>query len=135
MCVSEDFAKKFPLPNISYGVTPLDADLTDLLGTYKRSGIRHIITSLYLTFTSRCVTPAHLQWTSTTLLNLAWANRGTPDVFACISEHCPLGNWNEISSSAVLNRLLTWCIFLGWPVGEVVLRIEDKSCAISHFRP
>lgn len=135
MCVSEEFAKKFPLPNICCGVTPLGADLTDLLGTYKRSGVRNIITSLYLTFTSRLVTPAHLQWNSTALLNLAWANRSTPDVFGCIREHSPASNWNEIPSNAILNRLLTWCIFLGWPVGEVVLRVQDKSYAISCFCP
>ena len=35
----------------------------------------------------------------------------------------------------MLDLLLTWCIVLGWPVEEEVLKIQDKSCAVSCSLP
>ena len=128
MCVSEEFARGFPLPVINHDHTFLDDDLKDLLGVYRGLDTPGIIA--WMCAASPRVTPVHQQRTSVTLLNLSWANRSAPDVLNPAAEYFLLGSWDTILLGAILNRLLTWCIFLGWPVEEEVLKIQDKSCVI-----
>ena len=125
MCVSRDFALKFPLPTITCDTTSLDDDLRDLLKIYDGWDIPCIISWMYnirLRFT-----PAYLQWTSNALLHLTWTGLDTPGIFDSDSWNSPGGDWETIPLNVVLNRLLTFCLFLGLPVEEEVLKVQDKS--------
>ena len=133
MCVSEEFAQRFPLPIIIHDHASLDDDLKDLLGVYRGLDTPGILA--WMSAASPRVTPAHQQRTSITLLNLSWANRSALDVLNPAAEYFLLKSWNTILLGAILNRLLTWCTFLGWPVEEEVLRVQDKSCVISYSLP
>ena len=130
MCVSDEFAQRFPLPIIYHDHASLDDDLKDLLGIYRGLDTPGILA--WMCAASPRVTPAHQQRTSITLLNLSWANRNVLDVLNPAAEYFLLKSWNTILLGAILNRLLTWCIFLGWPVEEEVLRIQDKSLVIPY---
>jgi len=70
------------------------------------------------------------------LLHLTWANRSTLD-HNDILDHitCPSDNKITVPLSVTLNRLLVWCIFLGSPVEEEALKIQDKSYGIPSFYP
>lgn len=131
MCVSEEFAAEFPLPNISCGATSHDADSAHLLGAFTGKTTHEIIAQMYRIVPG--LTPAYFQWVSDVLLHLSWAKQGVPGIFDSIGEHSPGGDWRDIPSSAALNRLLVWCIFLGWHIDEDALRIQDKSCVISFL--
>ena len=132
MCVSETFALNFPLPTIPYDPKCLDRDLGHLLGVCTSQNTREILAQMY--HITPGFTPVYSQWTSNALLHLAWAKRGVPGMFDSIAGDHSRGDWSTVPSSAVLNRLLTWCIFLDWPVDKLVLRIQDKSCVIRYFR-
>lgn len=133
MCVSEEFAQRFPLPVINHDHTSLDDDLKDLLGVYRGLDTPGIIA--WMCAASPRVTPVHQQRTSITLLHLSWANRSARDVLNPAAEYFLLEKWDTILLGAILNRLLTWCIFLDWPVEEEVLKIQDKSCVIPYSLP
>jgi len=126
MCVSEELALKFPLPTIPYSDASLDADLRHLLGTYSAHIPERIIQQMYTIRPG--LTPVYFQWTSNVLLHLSWAIRNVPGVSPVHQD----GSQDTIPPNAMLNRLLTSCIFLGWPIGEEVLRIQDKRYAASH---
>lgn len=125
MCVSETFALKFPLPNIPYNTGCLDRDLGHLLGMFTSQNACEILARVY--HIAPGVTPAYSQWTSNELLHLSWANREVPGMFDSIARDHAGGDWSTIPLNAVLNRLLTWCVFLDWPIDKLVLRIQDKS--------
>ena len=76
-------------------------------------------------------TPLHSQWVSNLLLH--YSRRIT-------DPNTDLGLFSgahEIKTTtplnAKLNRLLTWCTFLGSPVESEVLMIQNKSYGISYF--
>ena len=125
MCVSRDFALKFPLPTIPCDTTSLDDDLGDLLKIYNDWNIPHIISWMY-NIRPRS-TPAYLQWTSNALLHLTWTGLDTPGIFDSGSWDSPGGDRGTIPLNVVLNHLLAFCIFLGLPVEKEVLKVQDKS--------
>ena len=131
MCKSEEFASTFPLPIIEYTAPGLDPDLEHLLfvsGT-PSVGLRFIrLLRIYQ------YTPSHAQWVSNVLLHHSWANR-TPLGFDSILDLISNARETTIPLNATLNRLLVWCIFLGSPVEEEVLKVQDKSYGISYLPP
>ena len=133
MCRSKEFALKYTLPIIPCDATSFDDDLKDIFRIYR--GLDTPATFAWMYTALPQVTPGHQQWVWNVLLHASWARRGEPGAFDAIANHRAKGDWGTIPSSALLNRLLTWCIFLGWPVDKVVLRIQDKSCVISRFCP
>jgi len=131
MCQSEEFAKTFPLPTTRYPII-VDLDLNCLLQAIEcwSAGRRFA----YFLIAHPGNTPSHLQWISNVLLHLAWANRTTPD-FEHFWHHIPSTDRTALPLDAILNRLLAWCISLGSPVEEEALKVQDKSCGISHSFP
>ena len=129
LVVSEQFSKKFPLPIIDYDAASLDPDLRSLLNLCVSQDISTLIQNLYIIDDE--VTPAHLQWISNVLLHLSWATQSNPNAFEWLSQ----GSWfptaRTIPLNAVLNRLLTSCIFFGWPVRQEWLKIQDKTYVLS----
>ena len=129
MFVPEEFSPVPPPQTIRYDTTSLDPDLHDLLGIYNNWDAPDIIEKLYSV--NPMATPAHLQWTSNALLHLSRASRILPDTTSSSAgEYSLSGGWGTIPLSAILNRLLASCIFLDWPIGEEVLKIQDKSYAV-----
>ena len=131
LVVSGGFSKKCPLPAIDYDAASLDPDLRSLLKFCASQDIPHLFYNLYIIDSE--VTPAHLQWISNILLHLSWAMQGTPDTFKTLSQ----GSWSAtkrtIPLHAILNRLLTSCIFVGWPIEQEWLKIQNKMYVISSL--
>ena len=133
VCVSEEFASKFPLPTIHCNIAPLDNDLKDLLRIYTAQGNHGtpgILAWMHDTTSLKQFTPGYLQWTSNTLLHLSWAKRGEPSAFNVIGSKSGIRNWGVIPVNTLLNRVLVSCIFLGQPIDDGALMIHDKSYAI-----
>jgi len=133
LCKSTDFAHKFPFPVIYYDRTYLDWDLRVLLGMLLYKEI-HIIISLMHTINPE-FTPGHLQWASNALLHLSWAKQSIPETFTSILQDILEQEQYTIPLNAFVNHLLVSCIFLGWPIGEEVLRIQDKYIIYHSFPP
>jgi len=131
LCKSAESACEFPLPAINYNDTPLDYDLRDLLGVICQKDASDMLAWVYGLRPE--FTPAYLQWTSNVLLHLSWATQSTPDVFNSIGRCSGLETQCTIPMNAFLNCLLAACVFLGWPVDEEVLKIQDKY--IIHCHP
>ena len=131
VCKAQGFANRFPLPTTRYSAPAPDHDLTHLLdiNTTSLTDLRFI----YLLSSNPGHTPSHLQWTSNVLLHLSWANRTTLD-FDLIQRRINRPK-TTIPLDSMLNHLLTWCIFLGLPVEEEALKVQDKSYDIFCFHP
>ena len=125
ICVSEDFANRFPLPTISHDTTSLDHDLRHLLRIYRHPDTSVPMIALMFLFGSKA-TPGHIQWTSNALLHLSWAKQTASDTSNIFSEFGWARHWATVPLNAVLNRLMASCIFLGQPVKEEVLKIQAK---------
>jgi hypothetical protein len=138
-CRSEEFSRSFPLPGTGSTTLYYDRDLRQLLWVFAAQTAAGRF--MYLLNTRRGHTPSHSQWISNALLHLSWANRTALDFnfihdhmdFDFIHDHMDVKGKTTASMDAVLNRLLTWCIFLGSPVEEEVLKVQDKSCEITCF--
>jgi len=140
-CKSRESSQRFPIPVIRWHGSDLQDDLTHLLsvgyystGSYSLS--RHLGTLYTL---PREASYTHTQWSSNLLLHLAWSNKDDRHELHSFREYQPqtgyrYGDWDAISLGVILNRFLIWCIFLGSPVEEDVLRIQDKSYVIHHSR-
>ena len=130
MCKSKEFAKAFPLPSAQYKTPNLDLDLMHLF-CVTTTPPADLYSILLLDIGSR-QTPSHLEWISNVLLHHSWANRTTLHSDLILSS---ISNMPEtpMPLNATLNRLLVWCIFLGSPVEEEVLKVYDKSYDISRF--
>jgi hypothetical protein len=126
--VSREFSKKFPLPTIDYDAASLDLDLRTLLESCASQDIPHLFLNLYGIESE--VTPACTQWSSNVLLHLSWAMQDTPDTFKMLSWYSWAATETAIPLNAVLNHLLTSCIFFGWPIGQEWLKIQDKTYVI-----
>lgn len=122
-----------PLPSIPHVVSPLDPDLEHLLGIFARQDAQDLLARMY--HIAPGLTPRYTQWVSNALLHLSWAGRGGPEDFDSVDKHHAGGDWSDVPLKAVLNRLLTWCVFLDWPVDKLALRVQDKTCVICCFRP
>ena len=124
MCVSEEFALRFPLPSIHCDTTSFNPDLNHLLKIYSSRDTSGIISQMY-GIHPKC-SPTHLQWASNGLLHLSWAKRGVSDTFKPMFEYHSSRGWDTVPLNTVLNHLLASCIFLGWPIQEEALKIHDK---------
>ena len=133
MCISEEFASRFPLPVIHHHLEILDDDLSGLLIICMGCDTNNFYQWLYRV--SPRNTPVHLQWTSDAFLHLSWAKRNTPKVLHFTHFYIISRDWKYIPLNAALNHLLTWCGILGWPIEKEVLGIHDKSCNISYSHP
>ena len=132
MCKSEEFANTFPLPTIEYTDPTADPDLRHLLRVNMASSADFCSVWLFDIGPGR--TPSHLQWISNVLLHHSWANQTTLD-FGYILDCISTTHETTIPLNAILNRLLAWCVFLGSPVEEEVLEIQEKSYDTPHFSP
>ena len=135
MCKSEVSAMRFPLPNTDHIFPGHDEDLEHLLQVISAAQDANRCIEQLLRINPRH-TSSHSQWISDLLLNYSWANRTKLDdeyILDRVSEIHETGT--TIPLAATLNRLLVWCIFLGLPVEEWVLEIQDKSCDVSRFFP
>ena len=125
MCKSEDFASSFPLPGRGYTTAVPDPDLEHLFRINEILSNCHNPRHL---FSNPEYSPSHLQWISNILLHHSWARTEPNDMYILIEAK------HTTPLNAILNFLLMWCNFLGSPVEEEVLRIQDKSYDISYFR-
>ena len=123
-CNSAGSKHRFPFPVIHYDYTSLDHDLRDVLRVFDREDTGDILAWMYPILPK--FTPAHLQWTSNALLHLSWAKQRAPDIFDSIGGYIEQEQQCTIPLNTFLNHLLASCIFLGWPIGEEVLKIQDK---------
>ena len=123
-CVYLESLQRFPLPAITYDTTSLDPDLSCILGVYANQDTPSMIFMMYVIDSE--VTPGYFQWISNALLHLSWAKQNTPDTFNLLVQPFWIPTSKTIPLNAVLNRLLTSCIFLCWPIKEELLRVHDK---------
>jgi hypothetical protein len=128
MCRSEEFARSFPLPTTGYTASD-DFDLSCLLLIIAAPTPSHRLAYMLIQQGS---SPSHMQWISNVLLHLSWATR-TPLAFDYIRRYMHLTHNATASVDIILNCLLTWCNFLGSPVEEEVLKVQDKSCETTCF--
>ena len=131
LCAPRELVKQFPLPTIAHDTTSLDPDLRCILRICACQDIPEMIYKMYLI--DEEATPIYFQWASNALLHLSWAMRSTPDTFDTLFQQYGTPTPRTIPLNAVLNRILTSCIFFGWPVEEELLRIQDKTYAISSL--
>ena len=130
---SEEFANTFPLSDTEYGIPVLDPDLEHLLQTNSASLSPDFCTILLLRIDPGH-TPPHSQWISNLLLHHSWANWTELDYERILRSVSRRGETKTTIPLIVgLNRLLVWCIFLGSPVEEEALKVQDKSYDISCF--
>jgi len=133
MCKSEELASTFPLP-IQGCTTPVpDPDLEHLLyATYEPSDPYSCMERLLRI--DPCHTHLHSQWISNLLLYYSWANQTTllnfEDLLSYLYRACGTETTTPLPLNVTLNRLLMWCILLGLPVKEEVLRVQVKSYGI-----
>lgn len=127
-CKSDNFASIFPLPTTRYIAPDYDHDLTHLLTVNSVPFPDHRFVHLLNTQPGR--TLSHSRWVSNVLLHLSWANRTAVD-FDFIHRWTDFADDTITPVDTMLNRLLTWCIFLGSPVEEDVLKVQDKSYEIT----
>ena len=132
MCKSEELASTFPLP-VDAGYTTLvpDPDLRHLLWAESAAWDLsfYIVRLLKI---SPGHTLSHSQWVSNLLLHCSWANRTKLDhryILDCVSR--PDGTKTPIPLNTALNRLLVLCTFLGSPIEEEALKVQDKLYDIS----
>jgi len=133
-CKSEEFGDGFPLPDTEYNTLGLDHDLEHLLQVNCPGLLgEHILRLLAIKPEH---TPSHSQWNSNVLLHLACANQNRLN-WTYFMEYIPRVRETKITLplDAALSRLLTWCILLGSPVEEEVLKIQDKSYDIPSCSP
>ena len=125
-CESDERARMFPLPDTQYKAPDSDRDLTRLLYAIPEGYVEFF---RYLLYADEGNTPSYLRWASDIMLHLSWATRSTLDHRAFEGQ---LSFSRVISPplDAVLNCLLVCCNFLGFPVEEEVLRVQDKSCGV-----
>ena len=133
MCVSEEFAQKYPLPTIPHDATSVDDDLGHLLGMYAGLGTHEILTHMYYTVSG--LTPAYLEWSWNGLLHLCWARQSVSGIYDSIIDHHDGGDWGTVPLNTVLSCLLIWCIFLGQSVDKEMLEVQNKWYVISYLPP
>jgi len=135
MCKSEEFARTFPLPSVECMTPAPDPDLGHLLQVNPETWDADYYIERLLRIDPGH-TPLHSQWISNLLLHYSWANRTKLDhelILYCVSK--THGTKTTIPLNATLNRLLVWCTFLGSPVEEEALKVQDKSYGTSRLSP
>ena len=79
-------------------------------------------------------TPSHMQWASDVVMRLSWATQPELDPIF-MQQSIPKAHKTKIvvPLNVTLNRLLVWCIFLGSPIPEEVVKLQQKTCDTSYF--
>ena len=117
------------IPSSKYTTRTPDPDLEHLLG-FIAGDWGYVGDIEWLLRINPGCTPLHSQWTSNLLLHYSrWIINPNMDLGLFSGVH-------EIKTTplnAKLNRLLTWCTFLGSPVESEVLMIQNKLYGISYF--
>jgi len=132
MCKSEESAIRFPL-NTDYTPPGPDGNLGDLLQVISVTGGPNRCVEQLLRINPHH-TSLHSRWISDLFLNYSWANRTKLDHEYILDRVSKTHETDTtIPLEATLNRLLVWCTFLGSPVEEGMLRIQDKPYDISCF--
>ena len=141
-CKSQEFAERFPLPVIKEDLSAYQDDkdeLTHLLTVcsyFATLDYDHLFRPASLYTIPHGASYLHAQWTSNLLLHIAWTRQDNPTIFRWFSEFSRKGyrydDWDAIPLDVTLNRFLIWSIFLGSPIEEEVLRIQNKSYVVSY---
>ena len=131
MCQGEEFARgSFYLPYVSNNRS-YNTDLDSILEIYNCTRAHR--TFIRNGFTEHN-TPEHMQWVSRTFLHSCWAKQKFPyGIFVSIYRWIQNVPWNVIPLGATLDLFLVWTMFLGCPIQEEALKIQDKTYAISRF--
>ena len=135
MCKSEEYARRFPLFDPKYDGLDLDPDLRHLLHLSGGGPIEEWRVSRLLA-TNQEYTPSHTEWTSDVLLCRSWtlgSHERHESVLHRILDWGKTGTRTVTPLKTTLNRLLSWCILLGSPPAEEVLKVENKSYDASCF--
>jgi hypothetical protein len=127
MCKPE-FARSFPLPKTRY-TTPYDSDFANLLQVIQAQTPGGCFGGL---LSQQGCTPSHLRWTSNVLVHLSWANRTMLD-YHSVYQWTHFIDGTTTSVDTFLGRILMWCIILGSPFEEEVLKVQNKSCETTCF--
>jgi hypothetical protein len=122
-------ANMFPLSRVNCGERSLDPDLSNLLQVHEALLADGSFADPLLHF-GPDHTPSHMQWASDVLLHRARATRLDGII---LSAFHLLGEAEIVPTNAILNRLLAWCISLGSPPPEEVLKVRNKSCDTFYF--
>ena len=133
LCKSVGFASTLPPPDVEYTTPVPDPDLEHLLHANPVAWlIDRYIEQLLMIDPGH--TPPYSQWISNLLLHYSWAKRTSLE-YVRIPD-CVSGT-HEIKTiiplNVTLNRLLVWCTFLGSPVEEEALKVQDKSYDVHSF--
>ena len=131
VCKSEELAREFYFPGGTYKCPRSYPGLFQLTCVFDSRSLDQFFTEL-LIFIGRH-THAHLQWTSNLLLHLSW----TTQTGSSFYESCLKRGLREVNASTPLdvlsNLLLMLSHFLGSPIEEEVLKIQNKSYDISFL--
>ena len=132
MCKSEELASTFPLPSPKHQGPDLDPDLRHLLSLSWDGDDERCV--MRLLATDKEHTPSHTQWTSDVLLCRSWT-LGSRERHERVLHWILQKDETRIVTTlkTTLNQLLSWCILLGSPPPEEVLKVENKSCDTSCF--
>ena len=129
-CKSEEIKIRFPISRAKTEEPGLDHDLTQLLDVkYPFQLDKQRVARLLVIDPEH--TPSHMEWASNVLLHLSWATQDVLDHTAILALPSIPQKHNAkaiIPPNVILNRLLVWCIFLGLPIAEDVLRAQNKLC-------
>ena len=131
-CKSEESGRMFPLPTISFKDPLPDNDLNQIVYAILQTSDDHRLRCLLSPPQSQ--TPSHLRWISNLLLHMSWAAHATLDV-EIINPYAYFMGDPNVPLDAKLNHLLMYCNFLGAPVEEEALKVQDKSYDVSCFLP
>ena len=125
MCRSEEFASNYPLPH-SRNKLSRNLDLNSLLGMYNIVWTPE--NTAYKSIFTEHNSPEYIRWASNALLHFCWTKQGDTNTFLVIP-FCKIPDvpWNTMPLDATLNMFLVWSIFLGCPVEEEMLKIQDKT--------
>ena len=131
VCKSEELAREFRFSGGTYNCPWSDYDLGHLTCIFKSNSLDNFF-KILLDFNEQ-YTNLHLQWTSNVLLHLSRATRiESISHWGFIKYASQWGNVS-IPPDLLTNIFLMCSHFLGSPVEEEVLKIQDKSYDISCF--
>ena len=133
LCVSPEFARRFPLSHIGDNAVELDGDNIAVFRLYRNmysglTSVRRVLSPKH--------SPAHLRWASNLLLRLDWAeHRARGSLCLGIAIWSESRTWDDLPPAVALDRLLVWCMLLGGRVDKNLLMIEDRSCVVLYPFP
>ena len=129
LCVSREFAKRFPFPPVACDTTSsFDPDLQCVLELCDSQDLPHPFYSMYRI--DEEATSGYFLWSSNALLWLSWAMQSEPSTFNVLSWYSWGLTPRVLPVNPVLNYLLTSCIVFGLPVEEELLKTQGKRYSV-----